>query len=64
MSHIATTYTSITILAEINQYSESFESCLGCIHADDTEEICKLRGCIHAFRILRECYVPKEGEEE
>ena len=64
MNHIATTCTSRTILAEINQYSEDFNSCLDCIHADDIEEICKLRGCIHAFRILRECYVPKEGETE
>lgn len=39
---------------------ESFKSCLDCIHADDNEDICKLRLCIHAIGHLRECYKPKK----
>lgn len=29
--------------------NSSFESCDDCIHSNDTEEICKMRGCIHAI---------------
>ena len=38
----------------------SFESCDDCIHADDTEEICVLRRCVHAIGTLTECYRPRK----
>lgn len=45
----------------IVETDDDFEGCDECIHEDDTEEICKLRGCIHAFikNDIKECYAPK-----
>lgn len=34
------------IIVETN---DDFESCGDCVHYDDTTEICKMRGCIHAI---------------
>ncbi len=51
------------IVVETN---DDFESCDDCIHSDDTEVICKMRGCIHAIMDydITECYQPKEREEK
>lgn len=48
-----------TIEVETN---DDFEGCDECIHEDDTDEICKMRGCIHAIldNDIKECYQPKE----
>lgn len=48
-----------TIVVETD---DNFESCDDCINCDDTMEICKKRGCIHAIDTgdIRECYKPKE----
>lgn len=48
-----------TIEVETN---DDFEDCDNCIHDDDAEEICKMRGCIHAILEgdIKECYEPKE----
>lgn len=45
---------------------DNFESCDDCIHSDDTEEICKMRGCIHAILDddIKDCYQPKESERK
>lgn len=45
--------------------NSSFESCDDCIHCDDTEEICKMRGCIHAILDddIKDCYQPKESRK-
>lgn len=52
-----------TIVVETN---DDFKSCDDCIHSDDTEEICKMRGCTHAILDddIKECYRPKEREEK
>lgn len=44
---------------------DDFEECDNCIHSDDIETICKMRGCIHAIsnKDIKECYIPKESEE-
>ena len=44
---------------------DNFESCNDCIHCDDTEAICTMRGCIHAIMYydITECYRPKEKEK-
>ncbi len=49
----------------IVETDDDFESCDECIHSDDTETICKMRGCIHAIssKDIKECYQPKESEE-
>ena len=47
-----------------NKPCEDFESCSKCVHAEDSSEICMLRQCIHAFSTLKECYKPKETENE
>lgn len=46
----------------IVETDDDFESCDDCIHSDDTEELCKMRGCIHAIssKDIKECYQPKE----
>lgn len=41
----------------------SFISCDECIHCNDSLEICKIRGCVHAV-ILKECFERKSTEEE
>ena len=43
--------------------NEYFEDCNKCIHNEDTEEICKMRLCVHAIGGLTECYKPR-GEEK
>lgn len=45
----------------IVETDDDFEGCDECIHEDDTEEICKMRGCIHAFteNDIKECYQQK-----
>lgn len=50
-----------TIEVETN---DDFDSCDDCVHADDTEVICKMRGYIHAIMSydIKECYQPKERE--
>lgn len=50
-----------TIEIETN---DDFKSCDNCIHSNDTEEICKMRGCIHAIteNDIKECYQPKESK--
>ena len=51
----------ISINSEIDQ---GFKSCLDCIHANDSDEICVLRKCVHAIRYLYDCYEPKRKEGE
>ena len=48
----------------IGKPNEDFESCLDCVHADDSEEICTLRKCVHAIRYLYDCFEKRVGEEE
>ena len=43
--------------------NEDFEGCSKCIHSEDTEEICQMRLCVHAFAELSECYKPR-GEND
>ena len=45
--------------------NDDFKSCDDCVHSSDTDEICKMRGCIHAIDTgnIRECYEPKESEK-
>lgn len=49
------------IIVETNA---GFEGCDDCVHSDDTCEICKMRGCIHAILDddIKECYQPKKRE--
>ena len=47
-------------MIQIELSNPSFESCIKCIHSDDSEETCILRRCIHAVAQLKECYVPKK----
>lgn len=46
----------------IVETDDDFEGCNDCINCDDTDEICKMRGCIHAIATgdIRECYHPKK----
>ena len=44
----------------IGKPNEDFESCSDCIHADDSEEICILRKCVHAIKYLYDCYEKAE----
>ena len=37
--------------------------CENCKYADDSEEICKLRGCFRVFDEFKDCYVKEEKEE-
>lgn len=39
----------------------NFKSCCDCVHDDDTEDICKLRNCVHAIAYVEECYKPKRS---
>lgn len=43
--------------------NSKYEGCENCIHSNDTEEICKMRGCIHAIvdDDIKDCYQPKES---
>ena len=50
----------ITFSIRKTEYSDSFETCLGCIHLDDSEEMCVLRECYHAIYDLKDCYIPKD----
>ena len=45
--------------------NSSFESCNDCVNSDDTEEICKMRGCIHVISSedIKDCYQPKENRK-
>lgn len=50
---------------EKTKYSDDYESCSDCIYAEDTEAVCKARMCVHAFEILKDCYIPiREKEDE
>lgn len=49
-----------SIAVRRNQYSDSYEGCSDCIHENDTIEICKMRECVHAFSMLKDCYIPKK----
>ena len=49
---------AFTLINEPND----FESCLDCVHADDSEEICTLRKCVHAIKYLYDCYEEQEDE--
>ena len=53
----------ITFSIRKTEYSDSFESCLGCIHLDDSEEMCVLRKCYRAIYALKDCYIPKDMRE-
>lgn len=44
----------------IEKPNPNFESCEDCIYSDDSDEVCTLRGCIHAVVELKECYKPKQ----
>lgn len=46
------------IIVETN---DDFESCGDCVHSDDTNVICKMRGCIHAILDddIKDCFQPK-----
>lgn len=50
-----------TIEVETN---DDFESCDDCVHCEDSNVICKMRGCTHAIldSDIKECYMPKERE--
>lgn len=45
--------------------NSSYESCDNCINSNDTDEICKMRGCIHALteNDIKDCYQPKESRK-
>lgn len=45
--------------------NSSYESCDNCIRSNDTEEICKMRGCIHALteNDIKDYYQPKESRK-
>lgn len=38
-----------------------FEGCDDCVHSDDTNVICKMRGCTHAILDgdIKDCFQPK-----
>ena len=55
---MSSTYKSIRVLK--NKYSDTFDGCYDCIYCDDTDEICMLRRCVHAFYTLKDCYIPKK----
>lgn len=44
---------------------DDFEACDDCVNSEDTEVICKMRGCIHAIldSDIKECYTPKKERE-
>lgn len=43
--------------------NSDFVGCDNCVHADDTEAICKLRCCVYAVsRHIKDCYEPKGSE--
>lgn len=44
----------------IGKSNEDFESCLDCVHASDSEEICTMRKCVHAIKFLYDCYEKAE----
>ena len=48
----------------IGKPNDDFESCSDCIHAEDSEEICILRKCVHAIKYLYDCYEKKGTKEE
>ena len=43
-----------------NGVNEEYKSCDDCIYADDADEICMSRRCVHAIGSLVECYTPKK----
>ena len=45
------------------EYTDLYESCCDCIHDADTEEICRLRNCIHAVHYMKDCFEPKKVED-
>lgn len=51
-------------MISIEKANPNYYTCYDCVHMQDTIEMCKLRGCIHAIRELKECYEPKETHEE
>ena len=46
------------------QIADDYEGCNKCERSCDTEEICMLRGCIHAIGRIRECYSPKADKQK
>ena len=48
----------------IQDVDKTFESCSDCIHFDDDDSLCILRGCIHAVAELKECYTKKPNKDE
>ena len=40
----------------ISEEGENFTGCDRCIHSEDSEEICKVRLCVHAIHELKDCY--------
>lgn len=41
--------------------NDDFEGCDDCIHVNDSSDICRMRGCVHAILDgdIKECYTPK-----
>ena len=48
----------------IGKANEDFESCLDCVHADDSEEICTMRKCVQAIKYLYDCYEKAERKDD
>lgn len=51
---------AFTLINKPKKYN--YESCLDCIHVDDSVEICTLRKCVHAIKYLYDCYEKSEDE--
>lgn len=47
----------------IGKPNEDFESCVECVHANDSEDICVLRLCVHAIKYLYDCYEKAERKD-
>lgn len=47
----------------IDKPNEDFESCSECVHANDSEEICTMRKCVHAIKYLYDCYEKAERKD-
>ena len=48
----------------ISEEGENFTGCDRCIHSEDSEEICKVRLCVHAIHELKDCYKERKQENE
>lgn len=42
----------------IDKADKTYTGCDKCVHANDSEDVCRARLCIHAINCLKECYKP------